>query len=51
MKTTYLKPHLKVIVLQPVSLLTESLPTDSDNQAGEGGWGGPQSMDTEFEEE
>ena len=51
MKTTYLTPDIKVIILQPTSLLADSLPTDPGNTAGEGGWGAPQSTDIEFEEE
>lgn len=51
MKTTYLKPSLKAIILQPVSLLTDSVNVDSSNTSGENGWGAPQSMDIEFKEE
>ena len=51
MKTTYLAPNIKVFLLRPASLLTDSLPIDPGNTAGEGGWGAPQSMDIEFEKE
>lgn len=50
-RKTYIQPLLKIVMTKHCSILAGSTLDVKDNTAGEDGWGLPQSVDAEFEEE
>lgn len=50
-RKTYIQPFLKTVMTKPCNILANSTLDVTENTAGEGGWGLPQSVDAEFEEE
>ena len=50
MKKIYIEPQVCSIILKPIKLLNNSIPTETTETSGEKGWGTPQSLDVEFEE-
>ena len=51
MKKNYIIPVFKTVNIKPTTLLGDSIDVDSENTAGERGWGAPQSSDLDFSEE
>lgn len=50
-RKTYIQPFLKTVMTKPCNILANSTLDVTENTAGEDGWGLPQSVDAEFEEE
>ncbi|MBR4572062.1 MAG: hypothetical protein IKO28_01395 [Prevotella sp.] len=50
MKKIYVQPSVMLIMLNTCNILAGSPDVDPNATAGEGGWGAPQSKDSEFED-
>jgi hypothetical protein len=51
MKKEYIEPQMEVLNGELQQMICVSVPVEETATTGEGGWGGPQSLDADFEEE
>ncbi len=50
-KKEYIEPQMEVLNGELQQMICVSVPVEETAETGQGGWGGPQSLDADFEEE